>query len=121
MTITIELDTDKLRGKIEDRLAHAQLALDNEVLKDSNYWAPRREDTLMRSGHIPEPGTVEWDEIYARNHYYEGGTFKEGDGPKQTTWKRNKKNPNASPLWFEHAKARNMKKWEKVANEEYYR
>lgn len=109
MTVTVELNTDKLRGKIEERLTHTQLALDNEVLKDDNYYVPFREGTLMRSGHIPEPGTVEWDEEYSRWQYY--------NGPN----KSKDLNPNATMLWHEHSAARNMKKWEKVANEEYNR
>ena len=109
MTITIDLDESAIKRKIESGVDRAQLALDIQVLKDSNYNIPRREDTLMRSGHIPEPGTVEWDAIYSRAQYYLYPN------------KSKDKNPNASMQWFEHAKARELKNWEKLANEEYNR
>jgi len=110
MTITIDLDESAIQRKIESGVDRAQLALDIQVLKDSNFNIPMREGTLMRSGHIPEPGTVEWDEIYARKRYYDEQAKLSKDI-----------NPNAAPQWFEHAKAREMKNWEKLANEEYNR
>ena len=58
MTITIDLDESAIQRKIESGVDRAQLALDIQVLKDSNFNIPMREGTLMRSGHIPEPGTV---------------------------------------------------------------
>lgn len=122
MTVTVSIDTSKIRDKIDERIGRAQLELDNRIAADSNYWAPLEEGDLQGSVFpILGNGELVWNSPKAHNHYYEGGTFKEGDGPKQTTWKRNKSNPNASPLWFEHAKARELKNWEALANEEYNR
>jgi len=109
MTISIDLDERAIKRKIEIGVDRAQLALDVQVLKDDNYFAPFREGTLMRSGHIPEPGAVEWDAPHSRYQYY--------NGPN----KSKDMNPNATMLWHEHAKARNLKDWEALANEEYNR
>lgn len=109
MTITVDLDQAAIQRKIENGVDRAQLALDNEVLKDDNYYIPFREGTLMRSGHIPQPGTVEWDVEYARERYYVPANLSKDI------------NPNASMLWHEVSAAQNKKKWEAVANEEYNR
>ena len=107
MNITVDLDGAAIQRKIESGIDRVQLTLDVQVLKDSNYFVPEREGTLKRSGHIPQPGEVEWDIEYARAQYY---------GLKN---KMKDRNPNATMLWFEHAKARNLKDWEKLVNEAY--
>ena len=122
MTVTIDLDESAIMRKVGDSIGRAQLVIDNRIAADSNYFCPLAEGYLQGSVFpVQGDGTLVWNDPKAHNHYYEGGTFKEGDGPKATTWKRNKSNPNAAPLWFEHAKARNLKDWEKLANEEYNR
>lgn len=110
MTVTIEIDESAIMRKIDGRMSRAQLVLDNRIAADSNYFCPMDTGALQGSVFpIQGDGTLEWNEPYAKKQYY-GLPNKSKDS-----------NPNASPQWFEHAKARNLKNWEKLANEEYNR
>lgn len=110
MTVTIEIDESAIMRKIDGRMSRAQLVLDNRIAADSNYFCPMDTGALQGSVFpIHGDGTLEWNEPYAKKQYY-GLPNKSKDS-----------NPNASPQWFEHAKARNLKNWEKLANEEYNR
>lgn len=86
-----------------------QPVLDVQVLKDSNYYCPFAEGTLQASGvkaTVPGSGLVTWDEDYAKENYY------------ATDRKFSlKENPNARAKWFEEAKAKQLKEWEKIVNE----
>lgn len=110
MTVTIDLYESAIMRKIEDRTSRAQYVLDNRVAADSNYFCPMDTGDLQGSVFpIQGDGELEWNEPYAKKQYY--------NGPN----KSKDSNPNASMQWFEHAKARNLKDWEKLANEEYNR
>lgn len=108
MSVTVEFDTGATKRRIEARLTRAQAALDIQVLKDSNYYCPEAEGTLMRSGVVASGGgEVAWETPYAKKQYH----FFEN--------KRKDKNPNASTKWFERAKAVKIKVWEALVNREY--
>lgn len=102
-------------GSIPDKLDRAgkdgQHALDQQVLKDSNSFAPEDEGTLIESAiRSSEPGSgkIIWDTPYARRLYYNPGYNFSKD-----------KNPRAQGLWFEAAKAQHGSEWEQVVADAY--
>ena len=106
----LDFDTAKIMQKINKNASAAQKRLDAAVLADSNKYCPMQTGTLQKSAIIATvigSGRVSWATPYARAQYY--------DYPD----KRHNRNPNATGKWFETAKARHMKKWERIANEGY--
>ncbi|WP_121605518.1 minor capsid protein [Virgibacillus sp. Bac332] len=101
--VKVDFDTKKVNKKVDDALGYGQFVLDNLVLKDSNYYIPKDYGYLEESGishsKIGE-GEVAWDTPYARKLYY---------NPQYNFSKD--KNPNARGLWFESAKAKDLKRW----------
>ncbi|PAD67028.1 minor capsid protein [Bacillus sp. 7586-K] len=114
ITVNANLDIDEIIRRQQVANKEAQFALDNQVLKDSNYFAPEdlgyagglKASSLLHSrlgqGHI------EWNTPYARRLYY---------NPQYNFSKD--KNPNAQGLWFEAAKAVNKNNWVDVAQKSY--
>lgn len=95
---------------ISTRLSQVQARLDVQVLKDSNYYCPMYTGTLKKSGIIhtvPGSGVIIWRTPYARKQYY-------GMPNKSHQY-----NPNATMRWFEAAKAKKLKEWVRIANDEY--
>lgn len=106
--VKVEFDKTMVKAKITSNVNRAQLALSVQVLKDSNFYCPDAEGTLMRSGRVEDSGTaVSWDTPYARRQYH--------GFPN----KRKDKNPNARMKWFEAAKAVKLKVWEALVQNEY--
>lgn len=104
----IEFNESVVKTRLEKRINKAQFMLDQQVLKDSNYYIPKDTGDLESSGiYGQQLGQVEWNSIYARKQYYEDNN------------KSKDKNPNASMKWFEVAKAKELQNWEKLANAEY--
>ena len=111
MTFTYELhlDGDVIRHTVERETKTAQQKLDAVVLQDSNYYVPKDTGKLEESGILNTvigSGEVIWRTPYARAQYY-GTAFSH----------LKQRNPNACAKWFEAAKARFMKKWEKLVND----
>lgn len=93
--------------KVLGALNFGQYILDNEVIKDSNYYAPEDQKYLQMSALAASKigdGSVIWNTPYARRLYY---------NPQYNFSKD--KNPNAGGLWFERAKAQKREKWIKQA------
>ena len=108
MEIKLEFSTADVTEDKTQRVGKAQIALDVQVLKDSNFYAPMDEGTLMRSGVIASGGgQVVWDMPYAKMQYYEKPN------------KSQDRNPNARMKWFQAAKAAKVKAWERLVNAEY--
>jgi len=110
MKITVDFNTEGVRKRIQGKLDRVQFDFDQQVAKDSNFYCPQDVGTLkdsVLSSAASGKGLLEWDEIYARNQYY--------DLPN----KSKDKNPNARMKWFEVAKTNSIKKWEALANREY--
>lgn len=83
-----------------------QYVLDNQILKDSNYYIPMDEGELMRSGirtSILGSGRIQWVTPYARRLYY---------NPQYNF--ATDRNPNARGLWFEEAKRQRLEDWKKA-------
>lgn len=106
----IILNQGELSNKINNRIRRVQAKLDAQVLKDSNYYCPMYTGTLKKSGILNTvlgSGKVVWNTPYAKEQYY---------GKPN---KSHQHNPNATMKWFEAAKARRVKEWEKLVNDEY--
>ena len=92
---------------MEKSIKLGQFALDQQVAKDSNFFVPK--DTSALEGSVISTsnfgsGVISWSTPYARRLYY-GTNFKFAKD----------KNPNASALWFERAKAMRKRKWVELA------
>lgn len=103
----LDLDETALLKRITGRLKKVQFDLDQQVIKDSNYFAPLDTGDLQDTVLSSELGLIVWASVYASRQYYE-------DNNKSLD-----KNPNASMLWFEVAKAKNINDWERLANDRY--
>ncbi|WP_342045919.1 minor capsid protein [Bacillus sp. OTU530] len=111
MNIKVDFDPNKVSAKLQKALDQAQMALDQQVLKDSNYYIPKDttnlEQSSIRTSHIGE-GLLIWDTPYARRLYH----HPEYDFSQD-------KNPNASGLWFEYAKAAKGDHWVRLAQQTF--
>lgn len=110
MKVTAKLDTAKIKADAATRIKRTQLVLDNRIAADSNYFCPLDTGALQASVFpIQGNGTLEWNEPYAREQYYERPN------------KSKDSNPNASMKWFERAKAQFLSAWRALADAEYHR
>lgn len=100
------------KARISAAIHKAQIRLDQQVITDSNFYCPLKTGTLQKSAIINTvlgSGLVKWRTPYApyaRRQYY-GVGFDRSKDP----------NPNACAKWFEAAKARKLKDWEKLVND----
>ncbi|ARJ26061.1 minor capsid protein (plasmid) [Bacillus mycoides] len=111
--VNIQLDTQAIESKVLKATEKAQFALDQQVLKDSNYFIPKDTGELERSSirfSRPGEGHIEWNVPYARRLYW---------NPQYSFSKQ--PNPNSSGLWFEEAKARNVTDWARIVENEIKR
>lgn len=110
-SVKVIVDGKAVTERIEKRIDGVQARLDAQVLKDSNYYCPMDTGILQKSAIIHSvlgSGLLVWQTPYAREQYYnEGYTHAQS------------RNPNATGRWFESAKARRLKTWVKIANDEY--
>ncbi|MBU9711064.1 minor capsid protein [Evansella tamaricis] len=103
LDIKVEVDWGLLKRTLGKGFDKAQEALDSQIVKDSNYYAPEDQEDLIKSGiRNTKPGTgkIIWDVPYAARLYY---------NPQYNFSKD--KNPNAGGLWFERAKAVQFRNW----------
>lgn len=111
LDVRVDLDIGKLQSKRKNATKAAQMQLDQDVLKDSNYYAPQDKSNLIGSSLIASKigqGELIWDTKYAKRLYY---------NPQYNFSKD--KNPNAQGLWFEVAKANKKDDWLKGARRDY--
>lgn len=104
--VNVRIDLGNIEQKIKDFNKEAQFILDQQVLKDSNYYAPMDTSELIRSSlrmSMIGQGLLMWDTPYARRLYY---------NPQYNF--SHEKNPNAGGLWFENAKANHLSDWIKI-------
>lgn len=109
MKVKVDFNAGGVRKRLNGLGRRAQFQLDQQVMKDSNYYAPYDVGSLQKSV-IPSAngkGLLEWNEPYAKAQYY-GLPNKSKD-----------KNPNASMKWFEQAKVRCKEKWRKLVDALY--
>jgi Minor capsid protein len=111
LNIKVNFDANAVANKIDNAIDKAQHALDQQVLKDSNYFIPFDTGELMRSSLRASQigqGLLVWDTPYARRLYY---------NPQYNF--RKDKNPNARGLWFEEAKALHLPEWVKITQQTF--
>jgi hypothetical protein len=105
----VDLRTDGVEQKMKEAFEYGQFVMDQQVLKDSNYFIPMDLRDLEKSSILHSKigqGKIMWKTPYAARLYY---------NPQYNFAKD--KNPNAQGLWFEVAKARFMGKWKEVITE----
>lgn len=109
--VNATLNTSKVKKRADKAFGRSQYILDNQVLKDSNYFIPKDEGFLEGSGITHSQlgeGVVSWKAPQARRLYY---------NPQYNFSKD--KNPNSRGLWFEAAKAKDRKAWLDIAKKEF--
>lgn len=111
ITTTVRIDWgEDLEDKVLAAVEKAQVVLDEQVLKDSNYFIPKDtgniEDSSIINSRIGE-GELVWSTEYARKIYFGVDMHFQTD-----------QNPNARALWFEEAKSRWTANWVQLANRE---
>lgn len=109
--VKVDIDTNKLQSKRKNATKGAQMQLDQDILKDSNYYAPQDESHLINSSIRASQvgkGKLVWDTKYARKLYFN----------PQFNFSKDK-NPNAQGLWFEAAKANKKDGWLGTARRNY--
>ena len=109
--VTTNLKTKQLKSKADKANSLAQFILDEQVLKDSNYYVPMDTTTLRDSSLLHSrvgKGSLKWDTPYAKRLYY-NPSFKFSKD----------KNPNASALWFEKAKSKLKTTWIEIARKAF--
>jgi hypothetical protein len=111
MNVTFKLKSaNEIIQQKQGNFSKAQFMLDQQVAKDSNYYAPEDVGTLQDSVLLYSrfgSGQLTWNTEYARKQYYELEN------------KSKDKNPNARMKWFEVAKSEKKDDWVKVANYAY--
>lgn len=102
MKITLDMNTQRLASRLHADADQAQIVLDTQVLKDSNYYVLMDQRYLSSSAiRASEPGSgqVVWDMPYARKRYYTVANISRDS------------NPNATIKWFEVAKSIHKNEW----------
>lgn len=90
----------------------AQFIVDQQVIKDSNYYCPQDTGNLQGSALLASPvgeGKVIWNTPYARRLYY---------NPQYNFSKD--KNMNARGYWFEAAKSQYKAKWIQMGKDAFH-
>ena len=108
--VKTQFNANALHAQLAAKVHRAQIKLDIQVVNDSNYYCPKINNILQPSAvkdTVAGSGKVRWTVDYARRQYY-GVNF---DHSKSD-------NPNATAKWFESAKARKQKQWEKLVDDE---
>lgn len=106
----VSFNAAALREKFAKKIHRAQMKLDVQIVNDSNYYCPQLNMGLRNSGTsetVAGSGNIRWVTDYARRQYY-GLNFDHSRS----------RNPNATAKWFESAKARKLKQWEKLVDDE---
>lgn len=101
--LNVKVAVNQIQNAIAKRGGKVQAVLDQQILKDSNNYAPQDTSELIRSGirmSMIGRGQIIWDTPYARRLYY---------NPQYNFSKD--VNPNAQGLWFEAAKAAHLHEW----------
>lgn len=99
----VRINMGDIAEKVKQGIGEGQMVLDQQVLKDSNYYIPKDQGYLEQSAILNSKigeGEIIWRTPYARRLYYNPQYNFSTD-----------RNPNARGLWFEEAKAAKRKEW----------
>ncbi len=102
----VRIQLNNLQASMGNRQKKGQIVLDEQVLKDSNNYAPQDTSELINSSIRMSPigsGLLIWSTPYARINYYGADRNFSKD-----------KNPNATFAWFEAAKANHLEEWKSI-------
>ncbi|WP_374964619.1 minor capsid protein [Lysinibacillus sp. RS5] len=111
INVDVDLNIDEIMKKMDRAKEKAQFILDQQVVKDSNFFIPKDTSDLEGSAlthTVFGSGEVTWQTPYARRLYY---------NPQYDFSKDS--NPNAQGLWFEAAKALHVHDWTRLMQEVY--
>lgn len=106
----VQVQLNDIAANIEKRRQKAQVVLDQQILKDSNNYAPMDTGELVRSAIRSSrigQGQIIYDTPYSRRLYYN----------PQYNFSRDV-NPRAQGLWFEAAKAAHLQEWLSIVAKE---
>lgn len=107
--VRVEMNVPAVIERKRAALQRSQVALDVQVVKDSNLYCPEAEGTLKKSALTASDfgkGIVRWATPYAARLYYN----------PQFNFSKDR-NPDAQGKWFEAAKARHLRDWQRKAQE----
>lgn len=110
LNIKVKIQEFNVERAIAKKTKRAQFALDEQVLKDSNYYIPADNWVLRNSGITASKigkGRIIWDTPYARRLYWNWQLHFSKD-----------KNPNARGKWFEYAKVVHIRDWLAIVQQE---
>lgn len=99
------VDTRINNERFVNQFNDAQIALDNQVMIDTDRFVPFDQGILAGSVESPAPGLVEYRALHARYQYYLESTL--GRVPNYNT----AEHPDATSMWFEASKAVNKQAW----------
>lgn len=139
LKVRSKLDWNDNIKRFNGQYSRAQVWLDNRVLLDSNFYAPKLTGAMQKTGILGTTlgeGVVQWVSSYSRYLYYgkvmvDAATgqgpahfvdkygneiirFRKGAKLRPTDEKlkiNTSENPNAQAFWFEAAKAQNKSTW----------
>ena len=128
MSVTINFDISHLLSNADIATKEAVAFMAEQVLKDSNKFAPKDDNSLINSSlnnSDLENGLIVWDTPYAQYLYHgvlmvgkngspwaKAGEKKEVKKPEIQLNFDTSKNPAAGKMWYHRAKDVNFKKWE---------
>lgn len=107
MGVNVHINLGNIIEKVDKAKRSAQMALDQQVLKDSNVFIPFDTGNLRNSSiqaSRPGSGIIKWDTPYAARLFYH---------PEYNFSKD--ENPRARGRWFDAAKAEYGAQWPGVA------
>lgn len=106
----ININVNKIYKNKHDLIKKNQILMEEQIIKDSNYYVPVRDHYLETSvindwASHKGKGFLKWNVPYA-HRLYEGEKFNFSKD----------KNINARYHWFEEAKKNKLKTWLKIGN-----
>lgn len=106
MPVTMKIDGDKIKYKIDRTIQNGMAMLSSEILKDCNRYCKEDTGMLIVSSYIHSDlnnGKLVWQTPYAARQYYEIRTAYK-DVNSEASWR-----------WCEVAKNNHKKDWERQA------
>lgn len=99
MNVKISFGSESCRKSFGIAFSSATDLLCGDILKDSDQFVPYDTGRLSKSGKLGHGGIITYSAPYARRMYYHKGNMSK------------LKHKDASPLWFDASKSRNLQKW----------
>ena len=99
--VTVTLDKEAVKARVEAAAQKCTAVFANELLKDANFYCREDSGELIRSSiraSKPEEGLLIWDTPYAKRMYFTGRPVTD-------------RNPNASLMWVHRAANENKDKY----------